>query len=173
MSLDFAGSAIVCCKPKAALEAVWRKVRRSIEHHRSAARRVGKIKGPDSSGPVCVNLKLSAKPLWEVRLLLTLFRGLLRSLLCSSFLRCVLHRLILPNIKFATSTRSQCDLYIRFFGTKVKKKMRARPMRSHAVPFAMRKTIFHTNCCRGVCAHARKNVSRGLRRRLPAILATK
>ena len=36
---------------------------------------------------------------------------------------CALHRLILPNIKFCDSKKSQCDSYIRLFAMKVKKKM--------------------------------------------------
>jgi hypothetical protein len=61
----------------------------------------GNKKGPDLSGPFCMNPKLTASPLGAPRILLLLLgrrflRGLLRSFLC-----CVLHRLILPNIKFA------------------------------------------------------------------------
>src|SRR5436189_3569008 len=52
---------------------------------------------------------------------------LLRSsfFLRGSFLCCALHRLILPNIKFCDSKKSQCDSYIRLFGNKVKKKMQS------------------------------------------------
>ena len=57
-------------------------------------------------------------------LLLFLGWGLFRSLL-RSLLSCVLHRAILPNVKFAIQYRSQCDSYIRLFAREVKKKMNA------------------------------------------------
>src|SRR5271156_5462787 len=57
---------------------------------------------------------------------LLLFLGCFFLRRLSSFLGCVLHRLILPNIRFAIS-RSQCDSYIRFFEPKVKKKMHIGP----------------------------------------------
>src|SRR3974377_2180983 len=52
---------------------------------------------------------------------------LLRSsfFLRGSLFGCALHRLILPNIKFCDLEKPQCDSYIRFFTTKVKKKMHA------------------------------------------------
>ena len=65
---------------------------------------------------------VAATPSGAPRLLLFLRGGLL---FCwGLFLRCVLHRLILPNIKICDSLkRSQCDSYIRLFASKVKKKM--------------------------------------------------
>ena len=62
-------------------------------------------KGPDLSGPICMNPKLLRALSGRQGLLLFLggrfLSGLLRSLLS-----CVLHRLILPNIRFAILDRS-------------------------------------------------------------------
>jgi hypothetical protein len=62
-------------------------------------------KGPDLSGPICMNPNYCEPSRGAKGLLLLLggrfLSGLLRSLLC-----CVLHRLILPNIRFAILDRS-------------------------------------------------------------------
>jgi hypothetical protein len=61
--------------------------------------------------------------------LLLLFRS--SFFLRGGFLRCALHRLILPNIKFCDFEKSQCDSYIRLFATKVKRKMHFEPASSY------------------------------------------
>jgi hypothetical protein len=63
-------------------------------------------------------------PVSGARLLLALLRGglFLGSGLCS-FLRCVLHRLILPKHQICDQQRSQCDSYIELIAKNVKKKV--------------------------------------------------
>src|SRR5690349_4993002 len=112
--------------PSAAL--VWRKVRRRIpEMVARGGRRAGETAGPKiKMAPIPrgrLHEPYTFKALAGPRLLLLLF-GRCFFLRCS-LLGCVLHRLILPNIKFAI-VRSQCDSYIRWCEVKVKKKMHFR-----------------------------------------------
>ena len=65
----------------------------------------GNKKGPDLSGPICMNPKY-CEPSRGAKGLLLFLGGRFLSGLLRSLLSCVLHRLILPNIRFAILDRS-------------------------------------------------------------------